>query len=171
MSKNYEIEWIPTLLDQLSSVQGLPQELLSDIMLAQACMHANLSLKPKKKIKKKKHRKKKKKIPKTAPFTVSVEIKGKLPHNLSERAFKHAVTPIFEDHFNGHVVYHGFSKMNNGTYCYNFSGPCPIHLREHKGGARIWQLKQHKKSDWSGFKCWKGDSYKKCFSIEILTGF
>ena len=168
MTNNYEIEWIPSLLDQLSSVEGLHEDLLSDIMLAQACMHANLSLKPKKKIKKKKKRKK---IQKTAPFIASVEIKGKLPHNLSDRAFKSALTPIFEDHFSGHVVYHGFSRMNNGTYCYNFSGKCPIHLKEHDGGARIWQLKQHKKSDWCGFKCWKGDGYKKCFSIASLCDF
>ena len=171
MSENYEIQWIPSLLDQLSSVPNLDSGLLEDIMLAQACLHAKISLKPKKKIKKKKHRKKKKKTPEIAPFIVSVEIKGKLPHNLSERAFSSALRPIFEDHFNGHVVYHGYSRMNNGTYCYNFSGKCPIHLREHNGGARIWQLKQHKKSDWSGFKCWKGDSYRKCFSIASLCDF
>ncbi len=172
MTSNYEIEWIPDLLDQLSSVQGLDTNLLSDIMLAQACLHAKISLKPKKKIKKKKKKKsRKKKIQKTHPYKVSLEIKGALPHNLSKEAFRSAIIPLLEDYGDSEVVFISVNRMNNGTYCYNFSGRCPIHGRYHDGGARIWQLKQHPRSEWCGFKCWKSDSYRKLYSIPILCDF
>ena len=165
MTNNYEIEWIPDLLDQLKSVPDLDSALLSDIMLAQACLAAKISLKPKKKIKKKKKRKKKILGP---PYTVNVEIRGALPRNLTERAFLAAVRPMFEDIQDCNLVFISSNRMNNGTYCYNFSGKCPIHKRIHDGGARIWQLKQHPKSDWCGFKCWRGDAYQKLFSSPIL---
>ncbi len=170
MTNNYEIEWIPDLLDQLKSVQGLDTNLLSDIMLAQACLHANLSLKPVKKIKKKKKKKiRKKKTQKGPPYTVNVEIAGTLPRNLTNRAFLAAVRPMFEDIQDCNLVFVSCNRMNNGTYCYNFTGKCPIHRRIHDGGARIWQLKQHPKSDWCGFKCWFHDSYQKLYANPILT--
>ena len=171
MSKDYEIEWIPNLLDQLKSVQGLDSALLSDIMLAQACLHANLSLKPKKKIKKKKKRKKKMKKILEAPYTVTLEIRGTLPHNLSNLAFHAAIVPLLEDYGSANLVFLSYNRMNNGTYCYNFSGRCPIHGRVHDGGARIWQLKQHPRQEWCGFKCWRGDAYRKLFSLPILCDF
>ena len=167
MTNNYEIEWIPDLLDQLKSVQGLDSALLSDIMLAQACLHANLSLKPKKKIKKKK---KSKKILKTPPYIVNLEIRGTLPHNLSKEAFHAAVVPLLEDQISGKVVFLTYTRMRNGTYCYNFQGMCPIHLRHHTD-VGPWQIKQHRNSEWCGFKCWKQDSYKKLFSINELCDF
>ena len=165
MSKDYEIEWIPKLLDQLSSVQGLDSDLLSDIMLAQACLHAKISLKPKKKIKKKKKRKKTHKGP---PYRVRLTISGKLPRNLTHEAFRAAVLPMFEDIQPANITFLSCNRMNNGTYCYNFTGECPIHMHIHDGGARIWQLKQHPRSDWCGFKCWRNDSYAKLFSNPIL---
>ena len=164
MSKDYEIEWIPDLLDQLKSVQGLPQEFLSDIMLAQACLQAKISLKPKKKIKKKKHRMKKIQKP---PYIVNLEIRGALPRNLTEQAFRAAVVPMLEDLIWGNVTYLSCNRMNNGTYCYSFRGMCPIHLRNHTD-VGPWQIKQHPKSEWCGFKCWKQDSYTKLFSNPIL---
>ena len=57
--------------------------------------------------------------------------------------------------------------MNNGTYCYNFRGMCPIHKRVHTN-VGPWQIKQHPKSQWCGYKCWKNDSYKKMYSNNIL---
>lgn len=171
MSKNYEIEWIPDLLDQLSSLQGLDSDLLSDIMLAQACLQANVLKTPKKKKKKKKNKKRKRKIQKGPPYTVSVEIRGALPHNLSKDAFRAAIIPLLEDYGDSQTVFISVNRMNNGTYCYNFTGRCPIHGRIHDGGARIWQLKQHPKDAWCGFKCWRGDTYRKLYSIPILCDF
>ena len=165
MSKDYEIEWIPKLLDQLLSVQDIPQEFLSDILLAQACLQAKISEPP---LKKRKKKKKKKKTQKGAPYRVHLTISGKLPRNLTERAFKAAVRPMFEDIQSGDYTLVSCNRMNNGTYCYNFTGPCPIHKKIHDGGARIWQLKQHPKSDWCGFKCWRGDAYLKLYANPIL---
>ena len=165
MTNHYEIEWIPDLLDQLKSVQGLDTALLSDIMLAQACLHAKISLKPKKKIKKKKKRKK---IQKGPPYRVLLTISGTLPRNLTSRAFEAAVIPMFEDIQDCVLDFVSCNRMNNGTYCYNFTGKCPIHRRIHDGGARIWQLKQHPKSEWCGFKCWFHDSYQKLYANPIL---
>lgn len=168
MNNNYETEWIPSLLDQLSSVPGLSEELLSDIMLAQACLQGKNSLKPKKKIKKKKKKKKLKMILEGPPYTVNVEIRGTLPRNLTNRAFLAAVRPMFEDIQDCNLVFVSCNRMNNGTYCYNFTGKCPIHRRIHQGGAKIWQLKQHPRSDWCGFKCWRGDCYQKLYANPIL---
>ncbi len=165
MSNEYKIEWIPKLLDHLSSLPDLEEELLSDIILAQACLAAKSSIPP---VKSTPLVKKRKKHP---PHIVTLSVNGSLPHNLSEGAFRAAVIPMFEDLFGGEVTYHGFNRMNNGTYCYNFSGICPIHLREHDGGARIWQIKQHKQGAWCGFKCWRNDGYKKLYCNENLIDF
>lgn len=164
MSETFKIEWIPKLLDSISELTDLEPEMLQDIRSAQALLVEKNSKIHKKKKKKKKKRKK------APPFTVIVEIRGKLPHCLPENIFIFAVKPMFQDLFSGTVVYHGFNRMNNGTYCYNFSGTCPIHLREHTN-VGYWQLKQHQNSAWCGFKCWKNDSYKKIFSNAILCDF
>lgn len=167
VNKQFKIEWIPMLLEHIASLTDLEPEMLQDIRSAQVLMQEkNLKIQ-KKKLKKEKKQKKRKKHP---PYSVSVEIVGKLPHCLSAEAFRAAVIPMFEDLFNGKVVYRGFNRMNNGTYCYNFSGICPIHLRQHEN-VGYWQLKQHTNAVWCGFKCWKQDSYKKVFSNQILCDF
>lgn len=120
------------------------------------------SVKRKSKKTKKKSRKKKKKL--------NLLIVGKLPHCLSSDAFRAAVTPMLEDVITGDVMYKGFLRMNNGTYCYNFDGMCPVHLRNHTN-VGPWQLKQHKKSEWCGWKCWKEDGYVKLFSNPVLCSF
>ncbi len=110
-------------------------------------------------------RKKKKASP---PLPVTLLLAGPLPDGLTSVGFRAAVLPMMEDVIEGEVMYKGFNRMNNGTYCYNFSGMCPCHHRVHKGGAHIWQLKQHPSSAWCGFKCWKQDSFKRQFSNPIL---
>lgn len=97
-------------------------------------------------------------------------IVGKLPDNLDAQAFRGAVVPMLQDCIQGDVLYRGFNRMANGTYCYNFTGMCPIHLRAHSN-VGPWQLKQHPKQEWCGWKCWKQDSYKKLFSNPILCSF
>lgn len=127
------------------------------------------SSKRKSKKTKQKSRKKKKASP---PLPVTFKLVGKLPHGLSSTAFRAAMVPMLEDLVTGEIVYKGFNNMRNGTICYNFSGMCPIHApRVHDGSAAIWQLKQHPKSEWCGFKCWKQDSYIKQFSNPSLCDF
>ncbi len=121
-------------------------------------------VKRKKTSKKTKPRKKHKK-------SVNLLIVGTLPHCLSSAAFRAAVTPMLEDRITGEVQFVNFNRMNNRTYCYNFTGMCPVHSRVHKGSAKVWQLKQHTNHVWCGFKCWKQDSYIKLFSNPILCDF
>ncbi len=92
---------------------------------------------------------------------------GTLPNGLTSAAFRAAVLPMMEDVISGEVMYLNYTKMANGTFCYNFSGMCPIHKRVHTD-VGPWQLKQHSKSEWCGFKCWKQDSYSRQFSNPIL---
>jgi len=164
VNKDFKIEWIPRLLDHIASLTDLEPQIRIDIESAAALLaEKNFGIPEKSEI----GSKKRKKAP---PFRVTLTVGGKLPHNLSEEAFRAAVVPMFEDLFDGEVVYRGFNRMNNGTYCYNFSGICPIHLRQHEN-VGYWQLKQHTNSVWCGFKCWKQDSYKKMFSNPILCDF
>jgi len=125
---------------------------------------------PSKKRKRTSKRKKTKKKKKETRPQVSLRIQGSLPDNLRSDAFRAALIPMMEDLISGEVVYKGFTRMNNGTYCYNFDGMCPIHRRIHTD-VGPWQLKQHPKSEWCGFKCWKQDSYSKTFSNPILSSF
>ena len=116
----------------------------------------------------KKPRKKKKA---SSPLPVTLLLVGRLPNGLTSEAFRAAVLPMMEDVISGEVMYINYNRMSNGTMCYNFSGMCPMHHRVHNGGAKVWQLKQHSKSEWCGFKCWKQDSYSRQFSNPILCGF
>ncbi len=161
-----------------SELQKLLEEALwslesgGDVSNAKECLQQALSVGEtgsKRKSKTTTSSRKKKKASK--PLPVTLLIVGVLPHNLSDTAFRAACLPMMEDLISGEVKYMGFTRMTNGTYCYNFSGQCPIHHRVHRGGAKIWQLKQHPKSEWCGFKCWKQDSYMKLFSNEILSSF
>ncbi len=126
------------------------------------------SVKRKSKKTRTKRKKKKKKV--GSPSGITLLVSGKLPDNLDGPAFRAAVLPLLEDSISGEVMYMGYQRMRNGTYCYNFTGPCPVHGRIHTN-CGPWQLKQHTKSEWCGFKCWKQDSYKKLFSNPILCSF
>ncbi len=122
---------------------------------------------PPRKRKLKKTKTKPKKKPRPA---VNLLIAGTLPDNLFPAAFRSAVLPMMEDVITGEVMYKGFIRLRNGTYCYNFTGMCPVHGRVHTN-VGPWQLKQHTKSEWCGWKCWKQDSYIKLFSNPILCSF
>jgi len=136
------------------------------VTLACAALGQSVDSSKKKKIRKKRKHPRQKPI--QPPYVVDLVIQGRLPGCLTDTSFRAAVLPLFEDRIQGKVTYIGFVKMRNGTFCYNFRGMCPIHLRTHTD-VGPWQLKQHPKSEWCGFKCWKQDSYSKLFSNEILS--
>jgi len=116
----------------------------------------------KRKLKKTKTQPKKKPRP-----SVNLLIVGALPNRLTSEAFRAAVIPMMEDVISGEVMFINYNRMQNGTVCYNFTGMCPIHLKVHTD-VGPWQLKQHSKEEWCGFKCWKQDSYKRQFSNPSL---
>ena len=136
------------------------------VRLASAALGTSTKTSVKKKIRKKRRHPRQKPI--QPPFDVDLVIQGTLPGCLTDTSFRSAVLPMLEDRIHGKVVYLGCVRMTNGTYCYNFNGMCPIHRRVHTD-VGPWQIKQHPKSEWCGFKCWKQDSYNKLFSNEILS--
>ncbi len=155
MSKDFKIEWIPTLLEHLASDSNLDSEVIADIRSAQALL-AKKSLKDqKKKEKKKKKSLKRKSDFKTLNHTV---LARSLPSNVCLRAMKATLGSLADDYGLGELHYQNYNVMDNGTYCFNIGGMCPIHKREHDGGARLWQIKQHPKKDYSIIKCWKQDN-------------
>lgn len=85
-----------------------------------------------------------------------------LPLGITWEGFTSGLIPILEDQISGVIHYVGYTHSGY-FWCFNFTGPCPLHNgRIHDGGARIWQLKIKKGNDgYSAFKCWKEDKFKK----------
>ncbi len=163
-----ESELLPLLEEALWSLRGIGIE--RDVENAVICLEAASALlgsttttveKSGSGIQRKKKRKKEHR-------GVSLKLQGVLPDGMKEDRFRSAVIPLLEDYVTGTIVYNGFCRMNNGTYCYNFEGMCPCHKVVHRGTARVFQLKQHREQLWCGFKCWKQDSYIKVLSIPSL---
>ena len=163
--------------NRMSELQELLEEALwsiregkGDVSNAIECLDRAIGLgSPVSKRKLKTMKTKSRKKPKaSSPLPVTLLLVGKLPNGLTSEAFRAAVIPMMEDVISGEVMYLNYVRMHNGTICYNFSGMCPMHHRVHNGGAKIWQLKQHPKSEWCGFKCWKQDSYSRQFSNPLL---
>ncbi len=83
-----------------------------------------------------------------------------LPSRVSERSMRACLTVMADDGDLGALKYHNFKMMNDGTFCFNISGKCPIHRRNHEGSAWKWQIHQKPQADMSAIKCWAG-GYKK----------
>jgi len=91
-----------------------------------------------------------------------------LPRWLSKKQLQSAIVPVLDDYnISGLIVYQGYDE-GGGYYNYYLSGMCPIHKRCHDGGAWKWVLKVKKDKTWSGFKCWRDESFHKIVCIEQL---
>ncbi len=90
-----------------------------------------------------------------------------LPAVTSVEAMRACLTVLADDLDLGPLTYHNYHLMNNGTYCYNISGKCPIHKVIHDGGAKRWQIHQKRGVTSSAIKCWKG-GYEKRFQTCLL---
>lgn len=85
-----------------------------------------------------------------------------LPQVVTGEAMKSTLTLLSEDEDLGPLKYISYFKMNNGTICFNIQGICPIHRREHDGGAKLWQIQQSPESNKDGFvKCWLDGGFKR----------
>jgi hypothetical protein len=100
---------------------------------------------------------KKRKLSKKTPICSTLELKGTLPVAIFAPQFRAAVTPLLDDWEIGPVTYLGFQRMNNGTFCFNFKGKCPVHKREHTD-VGPWQIKMRPSASYAGIKCWKNES-------------
>lgn len=79
-----------------------------------------------------------------------------LPSGVSSKAMQACLTVLADDLNLGPLEYFNYNKLNDGTFCFNIGGKCPIHLRVHDGSAYKWQIHQKPRSDYSHFKCWRG---------------
>ena len=85
-----------------------------------------------------------------------------LPNEISEKAMMSTLTQLADDEDLGPLKYISFNKMNNGTFCLNIQGMCPVHKRDHDGGGKLWQIQQKKDDKNDCFlKCWVENGYKK----------
>lgn len=84
-----------------------------------------------------------------------------LPSGVSNKAMRACLTVLADDLNLGPLEYFNYNKLNDGTFCFNIGGKCPIHLRTHEGGGYKWQIHQKPRSDYSHFKCWRGGYEKK----------
>lgn len=84
-----------------------------------------------------------------------------LPSGVSSKAMKACLTVLADDLNLGPLTYYNYNKLNDGTFCFNISGKCPIHLRVHDGSAFKWQIHQKPGTDYSHFKCWRGGYVQK----------
>ena len=112
---------------------------------------------PSKTTSRKKKSRKRKKISKRTPIVSTLEMNGTLPVAIFAPQFRAAVTPLLDDWEIGPVVYLGFQRMNNGTFCFNFKGKCPVHKRVHTD-VGPWQIKMRPSASYAGIKCWKNES-------------
>ncbi len=79
-----------------------------------------------------------------------------LPSGVSSKAMSACLTVLADDLNLGPLEFFNYNKLNDGTFCFNIGGKCPIHLRVHDGNAFKWQIHQKPGSDYSHFKCWRG---------------
>ena len=84
-----------------------------------------------------------------------------LPSGVSSKAMSACLTVLADDLNLGPLIYYNYNKLNDGTFCFNISGKCPIHLRVHDGSAFKWQIHQKPGTDYSHFKCWRGGYVQK----------
>ena len=84
-----------------------------------------------------------------------------LPVQVSPNAMRACLTVLADDLDLGPLVYFNYNMMNNGKYCFNVGGKCPIHKKIHDGGAYKWQIHQVPGSDESALKCWRGGYVKR----------
>ena len=111
-------------------------------------------------------RKKRKK--KKAVQAMSLQIRGLMPRGMKESQLRGALIPLLDDFgCRGEYIYSGWTRMNNGTRCFNLFGWCPIHQKAHRQAK--FQVKQHMRQEWCVVKCWKGDRIIKTSSVPELN--
>jgi len=117
-----------------------------------------------KKLKKPKKKKRKKTSisefpPLSAPTQLIHFVRARnLPFRTKKSGMMATLFTISGEYDTGPLSFHSFALMSDGTFCFNICGVCPIHKREHDGGAARWQIKQHPHHDYSIIKCWLNDT-------------
>lgn len=88
-------------------------------------------------------------------------IKGQLPPVTTERGMRASLTVLSDEFHLGDLTYCSWTRLRNGCYCYNVTGRCPLHKREHDGGAWRWQIQQKPNCDYCYLMCWRDRSSRK----------
>jgi hypothetical protein len=95
-------------------------------------------------------------------------IKGALPVQVFEANMRHSLQIVSEEFNLGPLTYCGWCKLRSGIFCFTIAGKCPIHKREHRGGAWRWQIHQHPVKRTCFFKCWNGSKNKQFIELPLF---